>query len=115
MKNLDSKHRVILQSRHRVSTVKNSVTNNWIANPTQPKHPHPANKAELRFWQNQLIYGYNLSVMATLLVGDEQAPSLHGKTDLIDIAPPFDSKADYRTPITLPALTNNNNMPWIVK
>ena len=29
-------------------------------------------------------------------------PSLRGKVDLIYIDPPFDSKADYRTKLTLP-------------
>jgi adenine-specific DNA-methyltransferase len=40
--------------------------------------------------------------MAALLAGDEQVPSMRGKIDLIYIDPPFDSKADYRTKITLP-------------
>ena len=40
--------------------------------------------------------------MAALLAGDEQTPSLRGKVDLIYIDPPFDSKADYRTKVTLP-------------
>ena len=42
--------------------------------------------------------------MAALLAGDADTPSLRGKIDLIYIDPPFDSKADYRTKITLPAL-----------
>jgi len=42
--------------------------------------------------------------MAALLAGDEQTPSLRGKIDLIYIDPPFDSKADYRTKVTLPSL-----------
>ncbi len=55
-------------------------------------------------WMNRLIYGDNLLAMQALLVGDSQTglPSLRGKVDLIYIDPPFDSKADYRTPITLP-------------
>ena len=32
------------------------------------------------------------------------APSLRGKVDLIYIDPPFDSKADYRTKVTLPGV-----------
>jgi adenine-specific DNA-methyltransferase len=51
---------------------------------------------------NRLIYGDNLLAMAALLAGDEQVPSMRGKIDLIYIDPPFDSKADYRTKITLP-------------
>ncbi|MDP4027451.1 MAG: site-specific DNA-methyltransferase [Gallionella sp.] len=42
--------------------------------------------------------------MAALLAGDEQTPSLRGKVDLIYIDPPFDSKADYRTKVTLPGV-----------
>jgi len=55
-------------------------------------------------WMNRLIYGDNLLTMQALLAGDPQTglPSLRGKVDLIYIDPPFDSKADYRTPITLP-------------
>lgn len=56
---------------------------------------------------NRLIYGDNLLAMAALLAGDEETPSLRGKIDLIYIDPPFDSKADYRTKITLPGTTIN--------
>ncbi|MDI9348659.1 MAG: site-specific DNA-methyltransferase [Candidatus Symbiobacter sp.] len=52
---------------------------------------------------NRLIYGDNLLAMAGLLAGDVDTPSLRGKIDLIYIDPPFDSKADYRTKISLPA------------
>ena len=55
-------------------------------------------------WMNRLVYGDNPLTMQALLAGDPQTglPSLRGKVDLIYIDPPFDSKADYRTPITLP-------------
>lgn len=53
---------------------------------------------------NRLIYGDNLLAMAALLAGDENTPSMRGKIDLIYIDPPFDSKADYRTSITLPGV-----------
>ena len=55
-------------------------------------------------WMNRLIYGDNLLAMQALLAGDAQTglPSLRGKVDLSYIDPPFDSKADYRTGITLP-------------
>lgn len=55
-------------------------------------------------WMNRLVYGDNLLTMQALLAGGPQTglPSLRGKVDLIYIDPPFDSKADYRTPITLP-------------
>ena len=55
---------------------------------------------------NRLVYGDNLLTMQALLAGDPQTglPSLRGKVDLIYIDPPFDSKADYRTKVTLPGL-----------
>lgn len=55
-------------------------------------------------WFNRLVYGDNLFVMQALLNGDEKTglPSMRGAIDLIYIDPPFDSKADYRTKITLP-------------
>src|SRR5690606_22954933 len=43
--------------------------------------------------------------MAALLAGDEDTTSMRGKVDLIYIDPPFDSKADYRTQISLPGTT----------
>ena len=59
-------------------------------------------------WQNRLIYGDNLLTMAALIAGDEAnwISSLRWKIDLIYIDPPYDSKADYRTKITLP------NVSW---
>lgn len=53
---------------------------------------------------NRLIYGDNLLSMQALLAGDESSglEPLRGKVNLIYIDPPFDSKADYRTKITLP-------------
>ena len=57
-------------------------------------------------WMNRLVYGDNLLTMQALLAGDPQTglPSLRGKVDLIYIDPPFDSKADYRTKVTLPGV-----------
>src|SRR3546814_5832632 len=54
--------------------------------------------------RNRLIYGDNLLAMAALLAGDGDTPSLRSKVDLIYIDPPFDSKADYRTKVTLPGV-----------
>ncbi|MDP2983734.1 MAG: site-specific DNA-methyltransferase [Candidatus Latescibacter sp.] len=58
-------------------------------------------------WVNRLVYGDNLLVMQALLAGDPATglPSMRGKIDLIYIDPPFDSKADYRTKVTLPGTT----------
>lgn len=55
-------------------------------------------------WFNRLINSDNLFAMQALLTGDPATglPSMRGKIDLIYIDPPFDSKADYRTKITLP-------------
>ena len=58
-----------------------------------------------RDWFNRLIYGDNLLAMQALLAGNTITPSMRGKIDLIYIDPPFDSKADYRTKITLPGTT----------
>lgn len=57
-------------------------------------------------WMNRLIYGDNLLAMQALLAGDPESglPSMRGKIDLIYIDPPFDSKADYRTKVTLPGI-----------
>lgn len=62
-------------------------------------------------WMNRLIYGDNLLAMQALLAGDAQTglPSLRGKVDLIYIDPPFDSKADYRTKISLPGADIQQN------
>jgi len=61
-------------------------------------------KDENKEWMNRLVYGDNLLVMQALLAGDPESglPSMRGKIDLIYIDPPFDSKADYRTKVTLP-------------
>jgi len=63
-----------------------------------------AQKEQSHEWLNRLIYGDNLLVMQALLAGDKAngLASLRGGIDLIYIDPPFDSKADYRTKITLP-------------
>ena len=63
-----------------------------------------AEYCETNGWFNRLIQGDNLFAMQALLAGDPATglPSMRGKIDLIYIDPPFDSKADYRTKITLP-------------
>lgn len=65
---------------------------------------------------NRLIYGDNLLAMQALLAGDPATglPSLRGKVDLIYIDPPFDSKADYRTKLTLPG-GNINQKPTTIE
>jgi adenine specific DNA methylase Mod len=68
-------------------------------------------------WHNRLIYGDNLLVMQALLAGDTETglPSMRGKIDLIYIDPPFDSKADYRTKITLPSINKISPNPSLPK
>lgn len=58
-------------------------------------------------WVNRICYGDNLLVMQALLAGDPSTglASMRNSIDLIYIDPPFDSKADYRTKITLPGKT----------
>ena len=67
-------------------------------------------------WMNRLIYGDNLLAMQALLAGDAQTglPSLRGKVDLIYIDPPYDSKADYRTKISLPG-TDIQQKPTVIE
>ena len=67
-------------------------------------------------WKNRLIYGDNILVMQGLLAGDSASglESMRGKIDLIYIDPPFDSKADYRTKITLPKISINQK-PTVIE
>ncbi|MDO8505028.1 MAG: site-specific DNA-methyltransferase [bacterium] len=67
-------------------------------------------------WLNRLIYGDNLLAMQALLAGDLQngLPSMRGRIDLIYIDPPFDSKADYRTKISLPG-TDLEQKPTVLE
>lgn len=67
-------------------------------------------------WKNRLIYGDNILVMQGLLAGDATSglESMRGKIDLIYIDPPFDSKADYRTKITLPNI-NLSQKPTVIE
>jgi adenine-specific DNA-methyltransferase len=117
MEGLEARARVALQTRELVTPAKDT---NWqefqslkppakaqatlggdlaLLNETSGQTQLIASRAQ---WFNRLIYGDNLLCMAALLAGDAESPSLRGKIDLIYIDPPFDSKADYRTKITLP-------------
>jgi adenine-specific DNA-methyltransferase len=122
LEGIENRHRVTLQTREVVLPAKDSAAIDWVTAQSraaqrevfapgqasllanaQPMlgadnatHPEP--------WTNRLIYGDNLLAMAALLAGDEHTPSLRGKVDLIYIDPPFDSKADYRTKVTLPGV-----------
>lgn len=95
LEQLEGRNRVSLQTRELVIPSKDSGGFNYWGNDGADPTETP----------NRLIYGDNLLAMAALLAGDEDTPSLRGKIDLIYIDPPFDSKADYRTKITLPGTT----------
>ncbi len=104
LENLESRHRVGLQTREVVLPAKDSAAHDWVT----AQH-RQAREASTDAWTNRLIYGDNLLAMAALLAGDDTTPSLRGKVDLIYIDPPFDSKADYRTKVTLPAIGGGSN------
>ena len=91
MEGLEGRSRVELQTRELVMPAKDSTEKKLGL--------HPTGNGD---WMNRLIYGDNLLAMAALLAGNNETPSLRGGIDLIYIDPPFDSKADYRTKITLP-------------
>ena len=122
LESIESRHRVTLQTREVVLPAKDSSAQDWITTQSRAAQrevfapgqtsllpsAQPLLAAESSAysepWTNRLIYGDNLLAMAALLAGDEHAPSLRGKVDLIYIDPPFDSKADYRTKVNLPGV-----------
>ncbi len=123
MEGLESRSRIGLQTRELVTPAKDT---NWqefqslrVGDDVRSLKLNPENKLEsphvvsYKDWFNRLIYGDNLLAMAALLAGDPAGagPSLRGKIDLIYIDPPFDSKADYRTKITLPAVSGTGVSP----
>ncbi|OIJ33073.1 site-specific DNA-methyltransferase [Rothia kristinae] len=95
LEQLEGRNRVSLQTRELVIPSKDHAGFNFWGHDGEDVAEHP----------NRLIYGDNLLAMAALLAGDDDHPSLRGRIDLIYIDPPFDSKADYRTKITLPGTT----------
>jgi adenine-specific DNA-methyltransferase len=101
LEGLEGKHRVGLQTREWVLPSKDVAEADMLDVARRAEHLRAGGGAG---WTNRLIYGDNLLAMAALLAGDEQTPSLRGKVDLIYIDPPFDSKADYRTKVTLPGV-----------
>ena len=120
LEGLEGRQRVRLQTRELVLPARDAAAQDWVTQ--QQRHsqrevfapgqtsllanPQPllGEAAPAAPWTNRLIYGDNLLAMAALLAGDEHTPSLRGKVDLIYIDPPFDSKADYRTKVNLPAI-----------
>lgn len=117
LEGLEGRTRIGLQTREVVTPAKNTLEQNLALRPVEKAKTtlggelalvnETAGQTELvanpsRRWFNRLIYGDNLLAMAALLAGDDETPSMRGKIDLFYIDPPFDSKADYRTKITLP-------------
>lgn len=126
LESIESRHRISLQTREWVLPSKDTAAADWVTanareqslasiqsglfGQVQPSlgDDDKTLDSDLRrndgqAWTNRLIYGDNLLAMAALLAGDDTTPSLRGKVDLIYIDPPFDSKADYRTKVTLPS------------
>ena len=101
LESLEGRHRVSLQTREWVLPSKDTRDSDWITAANRNAHLGDEGSAD---WTNRLIYGDNLLAMAALLAGDEHTPSLRGKVDLIYIDPPIDSKADYRTKVSLPGV-----------
>lgn len=124
LEGLEGRQRVRLQTRELVLPARDAAAQDWITaqkraaqrevfapgqaslmpNPQGMLGDTSATPPADAPWTNRLIYGDNLLAMAALLAGDEHTPSLRGKVDLIYIDPPFDSKADYRTKVTLPGV-----------
>ncbi len=98
MERAESNYRLGLQTRELVIPSKDT---NWQDLLRQ------ADRADLSASEatpNRLIYGDNLLAVGALLDGDDYNDGLRGKVDLVYIDPPFDSKADYRSKIQLPAI-----------
>lgn len=93
LESLEGRSRVTLQTRELVFPAKDTnIADLFRTSPSNGSSGEP----------NRLVYGDNLLTMTALLAGDDQYESLRGKVDLIYIDPPFDSKADYRTKVTVP-------------
>jgi len=119
LEGIESRHRVGLQTREVVLPARDTAAQDWVAQQNRANQREVFAPGQVCLvespqatlgaaseapWANRLIYGDNLLAMAALLAGDENTPSLRGKVDLIYIDPPFDSKADYRTKVTLPGM-----------
>ena len=96
LENLESGHKITLQTNEYVLPVEKG---NLL-------YQKPIEAPSKDTWLNRLCYGDNLLVMQALLNGDPAMglPSMRGMIDLIYIDPPYDSKADYRSKITLPGV-----------
>jgi len=96
MERAESNYRLGLQTRELVIPSRDSNWQDLLRRSDKADYQHVHTSA------NRLLYGDNLLAMAALLAGDDNSESIRGKVDLIYIDPPFDSKADYKTKISLP-------------
>lgn len=96
----ESNYRLGLQTRELVLPSKDASVGDFLR-----AHGPAISREALSENSNRLIYGDNLLALAALLAGDNSHPSVRGKLDLIYIDPPFDSKSDYRTTVTLPSIS----------
>lgn len=97
LEQLESRNRVTLQTRELVIPSRDVAQGNLLRSSTVGCNGFES--------PSRLIYGDNLLALAALLGGDDENTSLRGQVDLIYADPPFDSKADYRTLVTLPGAT----------
>ncbi len=95
LEGIESRQKISLQTRELVFPSRDAAIKD-IFSPSQSNIEDPSNL-------NRLIYGDNLLAISALLAGDSFNEGYRGKVDLIYIDPPFDSKADYRTKVTLPS------------
>ncbi|MHB8572615.1 MAG: site-specific DNA-methyltransferase [Candidatus Dormibacteria bacterium] len=97
LEQLEGRHRVTLQTRELVVPARDAAQGDILTLSRA--------RSDSTSVSNRLIYGDNLLAMAALLSGDMDTESLRGRIDLVYIDPPFDSKADYRTQVSLPGST----------
>lgn len=95
LESIESRQKISLQTRELVFPSRDAAIKD-IFSASQSNVDDPSNLS-------RLIYGDNLLAISALLAGDSFNEGYRGKVDLIYIDPPFDSKADYRTKITLPS------------
>ncbi len=95
LEGIESRQKISLQTRELVFPSRDAAIKD-IFSASQSNIDDPSNLS-------RLIYGDNLLAISALLAGDSFNEGYRGKVDLIYIDPPFDSKADYRTKITLPS------------
>lgn len=92
MERAESNYRLGLQTRELVIPSKDSNWRDMLRYVELGKSDHSPNR---------LVYGDNLLALSALLAGDSGKESIRGKVDMIYIDPPFESKTDYQTKVSL--------------